>query len=147
MDPESEQRYKISLIEALEGYSACHPESISELLYEWHWRKFEAFYDAFAKRQIIEGLEARKNSIISGLYGNGNMEGDALKKSLDEVENNFQNAVEMIYRGEDDSGLDQDTADSPFFSAMKIPEIDDRTIDLDQMVEKAGVYEVERDEE
>jgi hypothetical protein len=136
------------LIEALENYSAHHPESMYELLYEWPWQKFEAFFDAFAKRQIIDGLEARRNAIIAGLYGNGNMENEALKKSLDEIENNFQHAIEVIYGEEEDSDLDQEIKDSPFFSAMKVPTIDEETsMHLDQLAEKAGVYDVEQDDE
>ena len=128
----------MTFIDALEQYSAEHPESIEELL-SWPARRFEAFYESFSKRKMVDQLERRKLAMISGIHGNPNVSGDALGKAVQGIEQAFDDAVAKLY-GEIDEE-DESFDDNPFLSAMKLPEI----TTTDTYTEKGLPFEIERD--
>lgn len=111
----------------MEHYSAHHPETVEELL-DWPADRFAAFHEAFQKRLALENLEQRKNAIIGGLYGNGNISGDDLNKSIRQLEESFEEARKQIFGTRDtavvESGGD-DLEGNPFFAAMNVPGDDD----------------------
>lgn len=80
-------------------YSSEHGESIEELK-NWHWKKFEVMFEAFMKRKAV--IEAReiKNAMISGLWGNSNYDEKQYRKNaLKDIEENYQEAINIIYNG------------------------------------------------
>lgn len=64
-------------------------------------------------------MEARKLSIISGLYANSNLDDDkgTRQKIISDMEDNFRDAIKSLYEPVDEDVL----ADNPFFKAMNVP--------------------------
>lgn len=62
-------------LEALEGYSGHHSETIDQLL-EWPYRRFLKAFNAWQRRKQVEEVETRKNLHISALYANTNLDDD-----------------------------------------------------------------------
>lgn len=87
---------------------------------EWPWQRFDAFFQAFARRKAVESLEARKLAMLSGLHGNSNMSGDDLGKAVEQLEESFKTATNAIYGLVDEEEIDQS---NPFFGQIKVPEI------------------------
>lgn len=87
----------------------------------WPWKRFEAMYDSHLKRKAVEAATLVKNAMISGLWSNSNFDDDkgTRTKALDEIEENFAEAVTRVYNG-GTSDYDIDW-DDPFFAAMKLP--------------------------
>lgn len=130
----------MTFIDALEQYSAEHPESVDELL-TWPASRFEAFYESFSKRKITEQLEDRKNAMIAGLHGNSNFSGEALGKAVQSIEDSFSEAVAALYRPADaEDEAEKALKENPFFTSMKVPEINKATY-----TESGFPYEIERD--
>ena len=92
----------------------------------WPWKRFEKFYEAFAKRQIAEELTQRKLLLISAFYANTNY--DSAEAKRDEVvrgiEQQFAGLIDNIYAPVIDFGKvaeEQDSSfDSDLFRAMKV---------------------------
>lgn len=74
------------------------------------------------KRQLIESLETRKDRMIAALWSNSNWDDDkgSRKDAIEEIEENFEEATEMILLGigpqEEEVEIDED---NPFFAAAK----------------------------
>lgn len=116
-----ENPVKINVIEAIESYSASHPETINEILYEWPWKKFEALYEAHIKREQSQRALSERNAWITGLLANTNLDdGKSTKKNmLDNIDNTYENTLKSIYNIEDDNEID--FKNDPFFKAIKSP--------------------------
>lgn len=91
---------KLGPIEALELYSSEHPESVEELQ-NWYWKKFETMFEAFMKRKAVDEARDVKNAMISGLWSNSNYDDNknTRSKSLKDIENNYQETINIIYNG------------------------------------------------
>lgn len=98
-------------------YSSEHGESV-EKLQNWYWKKFEVMFEAFMKRRALEEAREIKNSMISGLWGNPNYdEKQYREKALKDIENNYQEAINIIYNGENSEEY-QVTYDQGLFSGI-----------------------------
>ena len=64
----------------------------------WPWKRFERFYEVFVKRSLVEGLEQRKEQMISALWSNSNWDDDkgTRKQAIEELEENFSVAIDRI---------------------------------------------------
>lgn len=109
---------RIGPIEALEQYSGEHPESIEELK-NWHWKKFEALFEAFLKRKAVAEAREVRNAMISGLWSNSNFDDgkNTRQKALKDIEESYQEAIKIIYNGAEEYEID---LDQPFFKAMDL---------------------------
>lgn len=88
---------------------------------EWPWKKFEAFYGAFLRREQSEKLFEERVSYITGLLANTNLDDGKQTKArmLENIDIDYQNNLRSVYNIdiEEQVEFDQD----PFFKAMKIP--------------------------
>lgn len=87
---------------------------------QWPALRFERFYEAFLRRQIIEELTSRKISMINALFSNSNYDGDNAKirdQVIERLEDQFNDALALLYGGKrsEDEEIDKD---NPFFAAM-----------------------------
>lgn len=98
---------KLGPFEALELYSSEHPESVEELQ-NWYWKKFEILFEAFMKRKAVDEARAVKNAMVSGLWSNSNYDDEkgTRKKALEDIENNYQETINIIYNGEESYEVD-----------------------------------------
>jgi hypothetical protein len=83
---------------------------------EWPWRRFEAFYESYLKRAILESLDNRKSSMIAALWANSNYDDDkgSRKRAIEEIEENFAEVVQSIVDpGSQEAEIDPD---NPFFN-------------------------------
>ena len=91
---------------------------------DWPWKKFEALYEAFMKREQAVKILDERNAYISGLLANTNLDDgkQTKKRMLENVDIDYQNTLRSIYNIniEDNIEFDQD----PFFKAMRIPGIE-----------------------
>lgn len=91
----------------------------------WPWKRFEKFYEAFAKRKIADELTHRKLLLISSFYANPNYDSKEVNRDdiIKKLEEQFAELIDNIYVPAIDlksaSDLD-DTTDSAFFAAMNI---------------------------
>ena len=110
----------------MEAYTATHAETVEEIL-QWPWRRFEAFYAAFIKRQVIEAMERRKDDMISALWSNEGFNDDKGSRAaaITEIEESYQSALDMLHSGGDEQEEEIDP-DNPFFSSTmrKMKELD-----------------------
>jgi hypothetical protein len=116
----------------------------------WPARKFEAFYSAFIKRQLVEELRERKEKIAAALYANTNWDGkenspkrDNMIKSLQEQ---LQSEIEIIY-GDGPESQDEIDWEDPFWSA--VPRSSDEDVQAEAQRYQEGVeqgVEVEIDQ-
>lgn len=112
----------VSLTEALEDYSASHPESVAELL-KWPARRFDHFYLLHQKRQIVAGLERQKVEMVAALWSNSNWDDgkDSRKNAIADIESSYEEAlrkIESIGKPIQDDG-EQIDKDNPFFAAAE----------------------------
>ena len=95
---------------------------------QWPWKRFEAFYEAFVKRHLVETLEHRKESMINGFWSNDGMNDDkgTRQEAIEELENSFQEAIQSIMRGGKKKEEEEIDKSNPFFAAMdtKLPRIE-----------------------
>jgi hypothetical protein len=100
---------RLGPIEALELYSSEHPESV-EQLQNWYWKKFETMFEAFMKRKAVDEARELKHAMISGLWSNSNYDDnkDTRKKALQDIENNYQEAINIIYNNENETEIQFD---------------------------------------
>ena len=89
-----------------------------------HWKLFDQLFKAFSRRKAAERVTRLKESMISGVWGNSNYDDkDARTKILREIDRTFSSAIAGIYgAAAADAEIDPD---DPFFSAMKVPEMDE----------------------
>jgi hypothetical protein len=80
----------------LEAYTAHHADSVEEILH-WPWRRFEAFYTAFVKRQVVETLESRKNDMVMALWSNEGFNAEGVRtEAIGEIEAHYKEAIDQI---------------------------------------------------
>lgn len=91
------------------------------------WQKFEALYEAHSKRLAVEGVTLVRNSQISGVFANTNLdpqkEGQESprQKVLKDIQETYQKAVKIIYNQYSEKDSSEIDWDDPFFKAMKVP--------------------------
>ena len=87
-----------------------------EQILDWPWRRFEAFYTAFIKRQVVESLERRKDQMVSALWANEGFNDDKGSRlnAINEIEGHYAEAIQNIMgnRHEVEKEIDPD---NPFF--------------------------------
>jgi hypothetical protein len=122
----------------LELYSANHAETVEQLL-DWPWRRFERFYEAFTKRQVVEVLEGRKNAMISALWSNSNWDDDkgTRASAIEELEANLEEALFAIFNGVDEEEDIEISEDNPFFASTRKA--------MDQVIASTGDFMVDDD--
>lgn len=91
----------------------------------WPWKRFEKFYEAFAKRQISEELVQRKLLLISAFYANTNYDNPEVNRDdmIQKLEQQFAELIDNIYAPLIDfghKGAGDDVLNTEFFAAMKI---------------------------
>ena len=125
-------------------YSANHAETVEELL-QWPARRFEAFYAAFVKRRVVEGLNRRKEAMVQALWANSNYDDEkgTRENAIQEIETSFQEAIDSV-NGPPEPEIEIDKS-NPFFAAM-----DKNMKKLDEAVAKSdgtmkAVVEQEQD--
>lgn len=97
-------------------YSSEHPESVEELK-DWYWKRFEVMFEAYMKRKAVEDAKEVKNAMICGLWGNSNYDDNksTRQKALKDIENNYQEAINIVYNGVESYEIDMD---QPFWAAV-----------------------------
>lgn len=90
-----------------------------EELQNWYWKKFEVLFEAFMKRKAVDEARAVKNAMISGLWSNSNYDDEkgTRKKALEDIENNYQETINIIYNGVESYEVNMD---QPFWAAMNL---------------------------
>ena len=81
-------------------------------------------FEAFMKRKAVDEAREVKNAMICGLWSNSNYDDNknTRKKALSDIENNYQEAINIIYNGVESYEVDMD---QPFWSAIdREPESD-----------------------
>jgi hypothetical protein len=117
-----ESTIKIHAIDAIENFTAAHSEEIEEVL-NWPWKKFEAFYEAYIKREAAYRAALERNAYITGILANTNLDDNKNTKrnTLESIDTDYQNSLKSIYN----INIEEvDLREDPFFKAMKIPGVD-----------------------
>jgi hypothetical protein len=87
---------------------------VEELL-EWPWKRFDRFYDAFMRRQLIERLERRKEDMIAALWANSGFEkSEDRTNAIAEIEDNYEQMLRKLLGLDVEEEIDPN---NPFFSA------------------------------
>lgn len=60
-------------VEALEAYSAEHPETIEDLL-QWPARRFFRAFEAWQRRRAAERIERQEDLHVAAMYANTNLD-------------------------------------------------------------------------
>lgn len=78
-------------------------------------------FEAFMKRKAVDEAREIKNAMISGLWSNSNYDDNknTRSKALKDIDNNYQEAINIIYNGEESYEVDMD---QPFWAAMNLDE-------------------------
>jgi len=60
------------------------------------------------KRKAVDEARAVKNAMVSGLWSNSNYDDEkgTRKKALEDIENNYQETINIIYNGEESYEVD-----------------------------------------
>ena len=76
-------------------------------------------FEAFMKRKAVDEAREVKNAMISGLWSNSNYDDNknTRQKALKDIEENYQEAIRIIYNGAEEYEID---LDQPFFAAMDL---------------------------
>jgi hypothetical protein len=101
----------------------------------WPWRRFEEFFEAFARRSAIDRVHGVKEAMISGVWANSNYDEENIRADLlRKIDQFVGQAIFAIYGEGDEEELDMS---DPFLSAMKVPEVPkiDHGLDRDQVGE------------
>jgi hypothetical protein len=74
-----------------------------EDILQWPWKRFERFYQAFIKRQVVESMERRKEALIAACWANSNYDDDkgTRQNLVDEIEDHFRVATLAFLSGKD----------------------------------------------
>jgi hypothetical protein len=111
-----------NLVQTVEAFSSDHSETIDTIMFDWPASKFEALYEAYAKRKIADSLSARRDIEISALWGNTNMDNEKtpnLRQDLmNALDDQYSNAIAYLY-GEIDPAQDETDWDDPFLAPTK----------------------------
>lgn len=92
----------------------------------WPWKRFEKFYEAFAKRQIAEELTQRKLLVISAFYANTNYDSKEANRedTISKIEKQFSALIDSIYAPVIHIGKtktdEPSEMDSDFFKAIRV---------------------------
>lgn len=96
----------------MEAFCSDHQVNIDEILYDWPATKFEALYEAFSKRKIVEELSHRRALEVAAVWGNPNLDSEKdpkLRSGIQEkIDERYSNAISKLY-----SGAIQDESDEP----------------------------------
>lgn len=87
---------------------------------DWPASRFEAFYEAFQKREAAESIIKHKGDMVSALFSNSAYEEDAEArvKQIENLEENCSKAIEVVYNGfVEEDPLTTDA--NPFMAASK----------------------------
>ena len=110
------------MIQTVEAFSSEHNESIETIMLDWPATKFEALYDAYAKRKIADSLSERRDLEIAALWGNTNLDNEKKPELRQELMNaldtQYSNAIAYLY-GEIDPAEDETDWDDPFLAPTK----------------------------
>lgn len=109
---------RINAVEAIESFASAHSERIEEII-DWPWKKFEALYDAFVKREQADRALSERNAYITGILANTNLDDGKQTKAtmLRNIDSDYQNNLLNIYNIIEV----EDEMDSPLFKAIKLP--------------------------
>lgn len=91
----------------------------------WPWKRFEKFYEAFARRKIVEELTQRKLLTISSFYSNPNYDSKEVNRDdmIKKLEAQFAELIDNIYLPTIDlKGAKEfeDTSNDAFFAAINV---------------------------
>lgn len=105
----------------MEHYTAGHGgDSVDDIL-DWPWKRFEAFYEKFIERELIERLENRRDLMVSAIWSNSvydeHEEADRTRV-IEEIDSKFDEAVGFL-RGDVVQEPDIDFSNNPFFAKAK----------------------------
>lgn len=86
----------------------------------WPPSRFNAIYKALIQRQAVESIEFQRVQMISALFANTNWDDEKNDRvsRITELNENFDNAIELIYypEGRKEDEIDWD---NPFYAAAK----------------------------
>jgi len=121
-----ESTITLNAIDAIENFASAHSETIEEII-NWPWKKFEAFYESYSKREQVKSANAERRAYITGLLANPNLDdGKQTRRTiLNNVDIDFENAIKSIYNVV--IGEEFDSDQDPFFKAMKVPGMEQAT--------------------
>lgn len=87
----------------------------------WPWKRFEKFYEAFAKRKIVEGLHQRKLFHINALYSNPNYDSEEVNRDqiVEKLEDQFDDAIHAVWTGQTTDEEEIDYKNDPFFAPIE----------------------------
>ena len=76
-------------------------------------------FQAYLKRKAVDEAREIRNAMISGLWSNSNYDDNknTRQKALKDIEENYQQAINIIYNGPEEYEID---LDQPFFAAMDL---------------------------
>lgn len=108
----------------MEAFCSEHTVDIDTVLYDWPASKFEALYEAFAKRKVAEELSQRRALEMSALWGNSNYDSkeqpEIRQKLMEMVDEQYSTALRSLYEGNLETKQEEDIDwDDPFFAASK----------------------------
>ena len=74
-------------------------------------------FEAFMKRRAVDEARELKNAMISGLWSNSNYDDNknTRKKALQDIEENYQSAINIIYNGPEAYEINMD---QPFWNSV-----------------------------
>lgn len=111
-------------LEALETYSAFHPESF-EVLLEWPYRRFIKAFSAWQRRNAVDEIEKRKNLHVSSLYANSNWDDERnnREEQIENLERYYETLKDIVWnpnqvQDENREMQEMESAD-PFLAAGK----------------------------
>lgn len=111
-----------NLIQTVEAFSAEHSESIDTIMLDWPARKFEALYEAYAKRKIADSISARRDAEIAALWGNTNLDNEKTpelrQKLMEAVDKQYSTAIAYLY-GDITPESEEVDWDDPFLAPTK----------------------------
>lgn len=81
-------------------------------------------YLAFVRREAVKSMTLSRNAIVTGIWSNSSFDSsenrNARQDALREIDEQWEVAVQKIYGNDPE---EQDLSASPFFAAMKVPEL------------------------
>lgn len=87
---------------------------------DWPASRFEAFYEAFSKRQAAESIIENKKEMVAALYSNSLMSEnpEERQKAIEALEESCDNAIQIVYNGITEIEEEAELA-GPFLAASK----------------------------
>ena len=111
-----------NLIQTVEAFSSEHSETIETILLDWPASKFEALYEAYAKRKIADSLSSKRDLEMAALWGNTNLDNektpDLRQNLMDSVDKQYSRAIAYLY-GDIDPEDEKTDWDDPFLAPTK----------------------------